>query len=187
MLKEETKPCTELFEKVLIEMCSDGYSPKSVEHHVRPVYHKLAEYCKKHFEGMYSVNAGKAYMEIVLSKKQSKDQTALNRNTIERLDHALDGDFHWRPAKSKLKPYATSCYDAVVAGYEAYLIKTGAGHIHDRFIAANDKAGFRKAVKMFFRYACRYGLVEYDVSQFIPPVPRHKPVPSVYTGNEIVI
>lgn len=59
-----------------------------------------------------------------------------------------------------------------------------AGHIHERFMAENDKAGFRKAMKMFFRYACRYGLAENDVSRFIPAVPRHKPVPSVYTKDE---
>ncbi len=150
-------------------------------------------------------------------KNQPKEQTDLNRNSIERLNHALDGDFHWRPAKSKLKPYAASCYDAVVARYEAYLIQTGktitntrrhihliadflshmesagitslpmikAGHIHERFAAANDKAGFRKAVKMFFRYACKYGLVENDNSRWIPTVPRHRPIPSVYTKDEI--
>ena len=58
-------------------------------------------------------------------ENQSKEQTDLNRNSIERLNHALDRDFHWKPAKSKLKPYAASCYDAVVTRYEAYLIQTG--------------------------------------------------------------
>lgn len=217
MLKEKAKLCSELSEKVLNEMCSDGYSPKSVEHHVRPVYNRLAEYCEEHFGGMYSVNAGKAFIQMVQRKNKSKEQTDLNRNSIERLDHALDGDFHWRPAKSKLKPYASSCYDVAIARYEAYLIQTGktitntrhhihliagflaymesigisslpmikAEHIHERFIAANDKAGFRKAVKMFFRYACKYGLTENDVSHWIPTVPRHKPVPSVYSKDEI--
>ena len=37
MLKEKVKPCTELSEKVLNEMYSVGYSPKSVDHHVRPI------------------------------------------------------------------------------------------------------------------------------------------------------
>lgn len=217
MLKEKAKPCSELSEKVLNEMCSDGYSAKSVEHHVRPIYNRLAGYCEEYFEGMYSVDAGKAFIQMIQRKKQSKEQTDLNRNSVERLDHALDGDFHWRPAKSKLRPYASSCYDAAVARYEAYLIQTGktitntrrhihliagflaymesigisslpmikAEHIHERFIAANDKAGFRKAVKMFFRYACRYGLIGNDISHWIPSVPRHKPVPSVYTKDEV--
>lgn len=217
MLKEKAKPCTGLSEKVLNEMYSDGYSPKSVDHHVRPIYNRLARYCEEHFEGMYSVDAGEAFIRTIQRKNQSKEQTDLNRNSIERLNHALDGDFHWRPAKSKLKPYAASCYDAVVARYEAYLIQTGktitntrrhihliadflshmesagitslpmikAEHTHERFAAANDKAGFRKAVKMFFRYACKYGLVENDNSRWIPTVPRHRPIPSVYTKDEI--
>ena len=217
MLKEKTKPCAGLSEKVLNEMYSDGYSPKSVDHHVRPIYSRLARYCEGHFEGMYSVDAGEAFIRMIQRKNQSKEQTDLNRNSIERLNHALDGDFHWRPAKSKLKPYAASCYDAVVVRYEAYLIQTGktitntrhhihliagflshmesegitslptikAEHIHERFAAANDKAGFRKAVRMFFRYACKYGLVENDNSRWIPAVPRHRPVPSVYTKDEI--
>lgn len=217
MLKEKAKPCAELSEQVLNEMFSDGYSPESVEHHVRPIYNRLAKYCEEHFEGMYSVNAGEAFIRMIQSKKQSKEQTDLNRNSIERLDHALNGDFHWRPVKSKLKPYATSCYDAIITGYEAYLIQTGktitntrhhvhliagflgfmesagiaslsmikAEHIYERFIAVNDKSGFRKAMKMFFQYACRYGLIESDISRWIPPVPRHRPVPSVYTETEI--
>lgn len=55
MLKEETKNCAELSEKMLKEMCSDGYSRKSVDHHVKPIYNTLVKYCDEHFEGMYSV------------------------------------------------------------------------------------------------------------------------------------
>ena len=62
MLKEKVKPCTELSEKVLNEMYSVGYSPKSVNHHVRPIYNRLARYCEEHFEGMYSVDAGEAFI-----------------------------------------------------------------------------------------------------------------------------
>ena len=46
MLKEKAKPCAGLSEKVLNEMYSDGYSPKSVDHHVRPIYNRLARYCE---------------------------------------------------------------------------------------------------------------------------------------------
>ena len=60
-----------------------------------------------------------------------------------------------------------------------------AEYIHERFTAANDKAGFHKSMKMFFRYACKYGLIENDISLWIPSVPRCKPVPSVYTVEEI--
>lgn len=47
MIKEKVKPCTELSEKVLNEMYSVGYSPKSVNHHVRPIYNRLARYCEE--------------------------------------------------------------------------------------------------------------------------------------------
>lgn len=217
MLREETKNCAELSEKMLEEMYSDGYSPKSVDHHVKPIYNTLVKYCDEHFKGMYSVKAGESFMIMIEMKDQSKEQTDLVRNSIERLNHALTGDFHWRPTKLRSKPYAASCYDEIVAGYEAYLIQTGkttantrrhvhliarflshmesigitdmrvikAEDIHERFIAANDKAGFHKSMKMFFRYACKYGLIENDISLWIPSVPRRKPVPSVYTVKEI--
>lgn len=64
MIKGKVKPCTELSEKVLNEMYSVGYSPKSVNHHVRPIYNRLARYCEEHFEGMYSVDAGEAFIRM---------------------------------------------------------------------------------------------------------------------------
>lgn len=216
-MKEETKLCAELSEKMLNEMCSDGYSRKSVEHRVRPIYNALSKYCEEHFEGMYSIDAGESFMRMLQRKNQSKEQTNLVQNSVGRLNHALTGDFHWRPAKLRLKPYAVSRYDEIVASYEAYLFQTGktitntrhhvhviarfmshidsigitdfsmikAEHIHERFIVANNKAGFHKSIKMFFRYAFRYGLIENDISLWIPSIPRHKPVPSVYTEKEI--
>lgn len=64
-------------------------------------------------------------MLMIQMKKQSKEQTDLVRNSIKRLNHALTGDFHWRPEKLRSKPYAASCYDKIVVRYEAYLIQTG--------------------------------------------------------------
>lgn len=72
MLKEKAKPCAGLSEKVLNEMYSDGYSPKSVDHHVRPIYNRLARYCEGHFEGMYSVDAGEAFIRTIQRKKPAK-------------------------------------------------------------------------------------------------------------------
>ena len=72
MLKEETKNCAELSEKILKEMCSDGYSCKSVDHHVKPIYNTLVKYCDEHFKGMYSVKAGESFMMMIQMKNQSK-------------------------------------------------------------------------------------------------------------------
>jgi len=60
-----------------------------------------------------------------------------------------------------------------------------AEHVHEEFKAANDKAGFHKKIKMFFRYAYKYELIENDISCWIPSIPRHKPVPTVYKAEEI--
>jgi len=216
MLKE-AKKCVELSNKLLTKMCDDGYSSRSVDTHFRSVYNCLIKFCDEHFEGMYSIEAGQTFMMIIQMKKLSKDQTALYRNSIERLNHALSGNFHWRPEKQQLKPFESSCYDSIIARYESYLFQTGktktnvrhhihsvsrflahmetieivdismikAEHVHERFKAANDKAGFHKTIKMFFRYSFKYGLIENDISCWIPSIPRHKPVPTVYTVEEI--
>jgi len=214
---EETKYCAELSKKLLLEMLSDGYSSKSIDHHISYIYNSLTKFCTERFEGEYSIQAGKDYMTLIQMKNLSKDQTALNKNSVERLNHALNGDFHWRPGNQQLKPYATSCYDSIIADYERYLIRTGktntnvrnhihslsrffvyiesigimdifkikVDHVYERFIAANNKQGFHKTMKMFFSYAYKYGLTENDISRWIPTVPGHKPVPSVYTLSEI--
>ena len=214
---EETKYCAELSERLVSEMLSDGYSPKSVDHHVRHIYNSLTKFCSERFEGEYSVQAGKAFIAMIQMKNLSKDQYVLYQNTVERLNHALNGDFHWRPVHQQLKHYASSCYDSIIAEYETYLIRTGktntnvrhhihsvsrffahmeslgivdiskikADHVHERFIAANDKSGFHKTMKMFFHYAYKYELIENDIRRWIPSVPRHKPVPSIYTVEEI--
>ncbi len=57
MLKENATPCARLSEKVLNGMYSDGYSPKSVDRHVRPIYSRLSRYCEEHFEEMYSIDS----------------------------------------------------------------------------------------------------------------------------------
>lgn len=98
---------------------------------------------------MYSIKAGKSFMVMIRMKNQSKVQTDLVQNSIERLNHALAGDFHWRPRKLRSKPYATSCYDEVVAIYEAYLVQTGKTttntrrHVHlvARFLAHMESIG----------------------------------------------
>lgn len=216
MLKK-AKKCDELSNELLAEMRAGGYSSRSVDTHFRSVYNCLIKFCDEHFEGMYSVEAGESFMMIIKRKKLSKDQTALYRNSIERLNHAVSGNFQWRPEKQHLKPFESSSYDSIIARYESYLFQTGktntnvrhhihsvsrflahmesigivdismikAEHVHEEFKAANDKAGFHKTIKMFFRYAYKYELIENDISCWIPSIPRHKPVPTVYKAQEI--
>lgn len=214
---EERKKCAELTEKVLSAMITDNYSRKEVDNYIRYVYRTLTKYCDDHFEGEYLVKAGEAFMRMIYERKMSKEQTSLYKISVERLNHALIGDFHWRPEKHKKKPYASSCFGEIIVGYENYIVQTGKTetnirhHIHlvarfleyiestgvtniasitvdviyNYFIATRDKAGFRKIMKAFFRYAYKYDFIRQDLSICIPSIPRHKPVPTVYSVDEI--
>jgi len=214
---EERKKCAELTEKVLSVMITDNYSRKSVDNHIRYVYSTLTKYCDNHFEGEYFIDAGEAFMRIIYERKMTKEQTSLYKISVERLNHALAGDFHWRPEKHKKKPYASSCFGEIIVGYENYIVQTGKTetnvrhHIHlvarflkyiesigitniasitadvvyNCFIAAGDKEGFRKIMKAFFRYVYKYNFIGQELSCWVPSVTRHKPVPTVYTVDEI--
>lgn len=213
---EERKNCAELTDKVLSVMITDNYSCKSIDNKIRYVYCALTKFCDDHFEGEYFVEAGEAFMRMIYERKLSKKQTSFYTNSVERLNHTLVGDLHWRPSNHKKKPYASSCFDEILVGYENYIAKTGKTdnnirhHIHlaarflkyiesngitniasittdavyNCFIATGDKEGFRK-IKAFFQYLYKYDFVGHDLSCFVPSVPRHKPVPTVYTVDEI--
>jgi integrase/recombinase XerD len=214
---EERKKCAELIDKVLSVMLIDNYSHKSVDHNIRYVYCALVKFCDDHFEGKYFVEAGETFMKMIYERKMSKEHTSFYKNSVERLNHAFAGDFHWRPANHKKKPYASSCFDEIIVGYENYTVQTGKTetnvrhHIHlvarfleyiesngitniasitadvvyNYFIATGDKDGFRKIIKAFFRYVYKYDFISHDISCWVPTVSRHKPVPTVYTVDEI--
>lgn len=67
----------------------------------------------------------------------------------------------------------------------AGLSALSAGDIYAAFQNATDKHRFRRLVGHFLRYAYKYGLTTVDLYQFIPTTARHKPVPSVYSPEEI--
>ncbi|MBR3999983.1 MAG: tyrosine-type recombinase/integrase [Clostridia bacterium] len=60
-------------------------------------------------------------------------------------------------------------YAVIYAGYEA----------------ENSKGEFTKSVRSFLRYLFRKGVLDTDMSAAVPPTPRHKPLPTVYTAEEI--
>jgi len=214
---EMKKNCIEVTGAMLSAMCSDNYSHKSVDTNVRYVYSTLMRFCNERFDGNYSVEAGEAFMATIRTKELSKNYTSLCQNSVKRLNHALTGDFHWRPTKHKEKSYAASCYDSVIAEYESYLVRTGktktnvrrhvhlvarflahlesggitdirtirVDNVHAGFIAAVDKNGFQKMLKVFFRYAYTYGLIEQNICCWLPTASRHYPIPTVYTVEEI--
>lgn len=65
------------------------------------------------------------------------------------------------------------------------LSDVSAEDIYSAFQAATDKNGFRRLVGHFLRYACKYGLTGSDLYQFMPAAVRHRPIPSVYSPEEV--
>ncbi len=65
------------------------------------------------------------------------------------------------------------------------LSNVSAEDIYSAFQAATDKNRFRRLVGHFLRYVCKYGLTESDLYQFMPTAVRHKPIPSVYSPEEV--
>lgn len=65
------------------------------------------------------------------------------------------------------------------------LLNLSATDIHDAFHEASDKCRFRRLVGHFLVYAYKYGLTKEDLYSFMPTPIRHKPIPSVYSTEEV--
>jgi site-specific recombinase XerD len=65
------------------------------------------------------------------------------------------------------------------------LRKLSAEDIYEAFQDSTDKNTFRNAVTVFLHYACIYGHIANELSLIVPFVPRHKPIPSVYSPVEV--
>lgn len=207
----KTINCETIVQDLLSVMQADGYSCKNELY----IYRSLTYYCQERHEGNYSPEIGSVFLSEKLESIHTTGYQHAYRNAISRLNQFLAGNIHWKPGQV-LKPYPSSCFDEVVAGYEEYLNQTKKtrndirGHVRlaafflsvaeeqginrmedlsptvvfSAFEKAGDKEGFRK-IKPFFRYTFYYGLTTRDLREFVPTVSRHKPIPSVYTSEEI--
>lgn len=207
----KTINCEALIQDTLSVMQADGYSCKNELY----IYRSLKDFCQEGHGGNYSPDIGSAFLAEKLESIKNRGQRHAYRNAILRLNQFLTGNIHWKPGPV-LKPYPSSCFDEVIAGYEKYLSQTqktrndirrhvrlaafflsvaeeqgvnqmedlSPSVVFDVFEKTGDKEGFRK-IKPFFRYAFYYGLTKRDLREFVPPVSRHKPIPSVYTSEEI--
>lgn len=209
--------CAELTAQMLSEMRSDNYSYRITGRSVNYIYRSLTRFCDGRYDGMYSTEAGQAFLIFNEGRKLSRQHMNTYRNSIARLDHALDGDFHWKPSSREKQAYATSCFDSTVKNYEVFLYETGKTeadvrariHVLSRFLRHADSQGitnlsditaeviysgfesegskdeFCKSVRSFFRHAYRRNLASTDLCELVPGLPRHKPVPTVYSAEEI--
>lgn len=141
--------CAELTARMLSEMRSDHYSYKITDRSVNYIYRALTKFCDEWYGGMYSIRAGQAFLGFHNDRMLSKPHWNTYKNSVTRLNHALDGDFHWKPECKKKQPYAISCFDGIIAEYEGYLAQTGKSepdirsriHVLARFLAHVERSG----------------------------------------------
>lgn len=91
--------CAELTAKMLSEMKLDNYSYKVTNRSVNYIYRALNQFCDDNYEGMYSSDAGQAFIDLNAGRVPALSKAHMNtyKNSIARLDYALDGDYHWKP------------------------------------------------------------------------------------------
>ena len=118
--------CAELTAKMLSEMKLDNYSYKGTNRSVNYIYRALNQFCDDNYDGMYLSDAGQAFIELNASRVPALSKVHMNtyKNSIARLDHALDGDYHWKPVSKEKQAYASSCFNGIVSDYEDYLVQT---------------------------------------------------------------
>jgi site-specific recombinase XerD len=218
---DDKQNCADLTAKMLSEMKLDNYSYKVTSRSVNYIYRALNRFCDDNYEGMYSSDAGLAFIESNAGRVPALSKAHMNtyKNSITRLDYALDGDYHWRPVSKEMQAYASSCFNGIVKEYEDYLVQTRKTkpdirsriHILARFLAHVESSGitkidsitasviysgfeqtgskdeFCKSVKSFFRYVYRMNLLNKDISFLVPEYTRHRPIPTVYTSDEVTV
>lgn len=212
--------CAGLTAKVLSSMEADNYSYSITHRSVNYIYRALNKFCDDNYGGIYSKAAGQAFLQLNAERSPKLSSFRMNtyRNSIARLDHALDDDYHWKPIGKQKQPYTLSCFSSIINEYESFLMETGKTekdvrariHVLSRFLCHVDaseitrlsdisadviysgfqtegsKDEFCKSVRSFFRYAYRRGIIDTDLSALVPEFTRHKPVPTVYSADEVV-
>ena len=203
--------CEALTQEVLAVMRADGYSCENEF----DIYRSLSVFCREKHERKYSQDVGAAFLSEKLWAIKSTEHQHVYQNAIMRLNQALSGNIHWKPNpilkpyphscfdeivsgyeeylnKTKKTRNDIRSHVRLAAFFLAVAEQQGIDRMEDltpsiiysAFEKAGDKEGFRK-IKPFFRYAFCYGLTSRDLREFVPTVPRHKPIPSVYTSEEI--
>lgn len=203
--------CEILTQETLSVMRADGYVGKNEFY----IYRSLTAFCKERHEGDYSLEAGAFFLSERLASIRSARHQHVYQNAISRLNQALLGNFHWKPGpvikpyqhscfdvvvdgyeeylgQTKKTRNDICRHVRLAAFFLSFAEDQGIDRMENitpsvvlsAFEKAGDKERFRK-IKPFFRYAFYYGLTSRDLREFVPTVPRHKPIPTVYTSEEI--
>lgn len=203
--------CETFTNDVLSVMKADGYACKNEFY----IYRMLTAFCKERHEGNYCPDIGAIFLSEKIGAIQSIGHRHVYQNAISRLDQALLGNFHWKPepvlkpyphscfdvvvdeyeeylSRTKKKRCDIRSHARLAAFFLSAAEEQGVCRMEDitpsivfnAFEKARNKEGFRK-IKPFFRYAFHYGLISRDLNEAVPTVSRHKPIPTVYTLEEI--
>lgn len=149
-MSENKLSCAVLTENMLSAMEADNYSYCITHRSVNYIYRALTKFCEKNYNGMYSPEAGQAFLRLNEDRVPPLCTGHMNtyRNSIMRLDCALEGNYHWKPTCKKTE-YASSCFSDIIKEYEVFLYQSGKTesdvrariHVLARFLCHVEKSG----------------------------------------------
>lgn len=145
-----TGQCRELTSLVLAAMNEDGYTESTTQGKYRHIFNNLCSFCSEYYNGSYTPEIGEEFLSTIARKTPpySKQWKRLFDFAIQKLNHGLDGDFHW--FYTFAREYTHSRFDLVVGQYDEYLAlntrKTAKNrrtqvHVISRFLRYIDDAG----------------------------------------------
>ncbi len=145
-----TGQCSELTSLVLAAMSEDGYTESTTQRKYLHIFNSLSNFCTEYHQGMYTPGIGEAFLSTIAQRTPpySDQWKRLYDFAIQKLNHAIDGDFHW--FYTSAREYTRSRFDSVVKQYDEYLAmnarKTPKNrrtqvHVISRFLRYIDDAG----------------------------------------------
>lgn len=102
-MSENKFNCAVLTAKMLSVMEADNYSYRITHRSVNYIYRALNRFCDEFYNGIYSPEAGQDFLHLTEKRIPPLSSEHMNtyRNSIRRLDHALSGDYHWKPVSKE--------------------------------------------------------------------------------------
>lgn len=203
--------CEALTQALLSAMKEDGYSCKNEFY----IFRSLTALCNDRYGGTYYPDVGTVFLEEKCKLFRSKERQDAYHNAIARLNQAFNGNLHWKPdpvvkpytsscfdeivygyedylkhtkkTKNDIRRLVRLASDLLAVAEKQGVVRIEditPGIVYIAFIETGAKECFRK-IKPFFRYAYQRKLISRDLSDFVPSVSRHNPIPTVYTQEEI--
>ena len=129
---ESNNNLSELISATLSKLEESGYSSKTIEC-FKWKYATLKRFCANNHIEHYDENIGERFLDLYRTRQTpiSKGKFQTYCRYILRLNCTLASS-DWKPLRRPPIEYASSCYDKIANGYEAYLYKSGQTRSHVR-------------------------------------------------------